>query len=865
MEGFNMKKLLIILLATSLLSSPAHGMWNAFTTRVASAAQYARAKMSTFAQLAPKVSAKPMQKLFAQTKAQSNGNESSWWQSLSENFSSAWNSLKKNFKIPQWLKSSTTQEQIKKTYKANSQTVLVHAPMLNTALAATTVAAQAYTNDDDAQFMPTFTANNIFKYRLHTQHRSAFIAHAVKNITSKNAKTIETIVAILEQYPDSHVAITQAALDVFNDVQPVVLKEILAYNAWAKDEFVKKLITQDSPHLDKLFKNYIASSSERNMQYNWFIGNGEGAQIGITHHILNTIIKKPQICSVLSFNTIFAHISSKFSLYLIGLNFILRKAAIKHYGQDAATMIALLDGRIQFSNITEKPICVYSPVTDAASISLTNGINIEEAYKAALREMNTLSVQDIDSIYQILMRKFFNGPFFEWHHLNLTENIRKAAKKRFEPYIVQHRPSLQELIYIHSYTQTLLGDREYSLPMPAILKYPACAYIQNTNLHLHTPDSLIREIHRNLYADLESIPASYFEYIHDKILDSKTEKQEFREKITPLIKDTLPPLYSRHILNAAMQGYDNGIPSFLTSCTPNNHQATHSEKHFCANIQLVIQQIFKNLSIKRKTNAIPLFKRAIAKEREELAKGNHVFYHGRQWQWDFVADIYKGLYNATRNSDEAVANNYTFLRFDASRSVYANGANDGLFLNAPLFGNTKWWGNSTAQLILKSYDWSRGKSAQYTPATFFKQFNIDSHYTKYKTELAILESLHQKANPNNLGSLLVVSIDDKHIDKVYSAQTYVGHKKPITLSTGESTLDTKRILSELKAGKLPNGGDSIEYILPLDKDYALNPKEGPRIYSLNACDPVKYKEYIDYRDQLFAKIKADIDKAGGTK
>ena len=245
----------------------------------------------------------------------------------------------------------------------------------------------------------------------------------------------------------------------------------------------------------------------------------------------------------------------------------------------------------------------------------------------------------------------------------------------------------------------------------------------------------------------------------------------------------------------------------------------------------------------------------LQKNEKSLQREISVFYHGRRWEWDYVADVYKGLHNATHPADKTVGNDYTFLRFDNSSGDFGNA----LFLNVPLFGNTKWWGNSTAQLILKSYDWSNGKHHDFAPEKLFAQFKQASHYSAYKDDFKQLELLHQKANPSKIGSLLMVVVDDKNVNTVYPVQTYAHKKSPVTLSTGEKTLETRKIIADLKAGKLPEGGDSLEYVLPLNKDYALDPQKGPRIHALNACDPAKYKEYTDYRDQLFAKIKKDME------
>ena len=52
--------------------------------------------------------------------------------------------------------------------------------------------------------------------------------------------------------------------------------------------------------------------------------------------------------------------------------------------------------------------------------------------------------------------------------------------------------------------------------------------------------------------------------------------------------------------------------------------------------------------------------------------------------------------------------------------------------------------------------------------------------------------------------------------------------------------------------------DQLEYAMPLTTAYALDPHNGPRIYSFNAADPAKLKAYEDARDALFIKIKKHL-------
>ena len=512
------------------------------------------------------------------------------------------------------------------------------------------------------------------------------------------------------------------------------------------------------------------------------------------------------------------------------------KVAIKQYGQDAATMIALAVRKVEPSDITAKPLCIYYDHQRLYAV----GVDDDELTTAILRDLNILSFKQIDDAHTYLNR-------YSWWTRH-AKRLADACKTTFK--IKPDALSAEELVYSFytSKQDGSLGD--FTLSAPAQISIPSFMYLPEISL-----------VRKAVYRDMKNLSLPYLEFAYANTCSSEAEKKEFRVKIDELgiyTSKKSVPLYDTNILNAVMQGYNADLPIWMIDCTAQNHQATQSEKHFCANVASVMKYIFKDQNIKRKSNAIPLFKRALAKEREELAKGNHVFYHGRQWEWDYVADVYKGLHNATHPTDKTVGNDYTFLRFDASSGDFGNA----LFLNVPLFGNTKHWGNSTAQLVLSSYDWSGGKHLYFAPDKLFSQFKLAAQYPAYKDNFKQLKLLHQKANPSKIGSLLMVVLDDKKVNTVYlPVRGVANNKNPVTLSTGEQTLETRKIIAELKAGKLPDGGDSLEYVLPLDKDYALDPQKGPRIYSMNACDPAKYKEYTDYRDALFSKIKKDMEKS----
>lgn len=224
-------------------------------------------------------------------------------------------------------------------------------------------------------------------------------------------------------------------------------------------------------------------------------------------------------------------------------------------------------------------------------------------------------------------------------------------------------------------------------------------------------------------------------------------------------------------------------------------------------------------------------------------------FHGRMPEWEYASDIYKQIYNLTRSPDQQVGEDYTFLRFDDSKreSKVNKGLNDTdvLFMNAALFGNATNPGSSTAHYILMGIDQSDGPARRnFTAEYFFQQFNLSLYYKKYEAEFKKLERMHKVANSDRIGNLLIISVDSKDLDRV-----------KILHGNGKSLRDT------IKGGYID---DQTEYLLDMDKDYLLDPYNGPRIYSLNGSDPEKFAAYQTARDQLFATIRADmaLDRGG---
>jgi len=234
-----------------------------------------------------------------------------------------------------------------------------------------------------------------------------------------------------------------------------------------------------------------------------------------------------------------------------------------------------------------------------------------------------------------------------------------------------------------------------------------------------------------------------------------------------------------------------------------------------------------------------LFADVLKKQHDEHKKGNCGLVHGRHPGWEYLADIYKYSYNLTQPLDKQIGNDYTFLRFGNSNIDDSNASDPFIWTNAALFGNAGNPSSCTAAFVLDGNDYS-GKQAQLrlSPKSFFKQFNLLPYYVKYAVEFKELERKHKQSNILLTGNILLFSIQQKDLHRIRN----VFGRIPLTES--------------FKTGTVKN---ISEYVLDMDKDYALDPYNGPRIYSFNAADPEKFKEYEIARDQLFAKIRADIE------
>jgi len=281
------------------------------------------------------------------------------------------------------------------------------------------------------------------------------------------------------------------------------------------------------------------------------------------------------------------------------------------------------------------------------------------------------------------------------------------------------------------------------------------------------------------------------------------------------------------------------------------------------------------------------------KELEEQQKGNYTFVHGQQWKWHFEEDIFRHLWEL-RYSEPV--KDFRFLRFEPklknlkneinkrekalngsddytrSKGTENNAKADRLFMNQAIFGNTNALGESSFNYWFDNYDCSCGEKC-YDIKKLFLALDIKPYYHKYKKRFKNLEKLHRQAE--NHGNLLLISCTPEQVEKAVVMTKYVGCRMP-TFINDKKTFKTKKVLDALKKNGnnieieyTHNGhhwkkagekyqSDQIEYCLLLTHDIALDPHNGPRIYSFNTPREKEFKKYEKLRDEIFSELAQDI-------
>lgn len=671
---------------------------------------------------------------------------------------------------------------------------------------------------------PAFTKDNIWQYRY--THKEYFIEYAKEHIATENEEIAQAIAYMIDLYPDSAKTFTEPALDNFADLHPLILKKILYHNASAHEAYVGHLLSTKNPHLKPLLENYrhykdgnpVMSDYDWTFKARYKYDTSEEPIMHACNQIMQYAQQHPQSIMIKNFNDLYDY---------FGLP--IREIASKYYGKpDAESAILYFRDKITRDQLP-KPVCVYT--------QYRNTIHPDDLVSIIFDDFNSISLTNI--IY-------LNDIFFPVQGKDI-QLFRNALHQRFGTL-----ENLSDDNLLKLYKEKIKG--KYNRP-ETIFDKPYFMYDELNYLEI-----LEQLFQRTIENQCKNLSRDDLEYLYDQILT-----QPKREALRNAAYNKFGKSHSADIIGLCS---DERLPWFIFQCTADASPKMPSQHHFCHNMFNIIKMI-RNENIRNDKYMQQVIFSATQKEKEEAEKGNYVFYHGRKWDWDFISDLYKLAYNLKAAKDQQVGEDYVFLRFDEQSKSYYASTNakkiDPLFLNAAIFGNPTAWNNSAIQLVARHHDWSSNSSSQFTPQYIMNRFALDRHYEKYKEEFDTLKKLHAQANPKAHGSFLSVVIQPKDIGRIFRGDVDgnpIGMKAQIN-GTRFFTSDIKEILknyTQYPENDLIRDKYAMDFILPLDKAYALDPYKGPRIYRHNPVDQEKWQEYITYRDQLFAKITANIEK-----
>jgi len=324
------------------------------------------------------------------------------------------------------------------------------------------------------------------------------------------------------------------------------------------------------------------------------------------------------------------------------------------------------------------------------------------------------------------------------------------------------------------------------------------------------------------------------------------------------------------------------LKKFPAAFAEQSKPKTQSEQH----LKQFENKVKSNFSAELKKKPVrKMFKKLHKKEKAEQKKGRYTFAHAQPWKFNYLNDLFTLLWEARY---EEKIEDYHFLRFtpkgqynlkkEIKKREKALALTDGygwrtnrarkekdiagrLFLNHAIFGNTGWRGECSANYWLTNCNHGNlGIDSKY----IFWQLGLEKVYKKYAKQLEKLEQQHKDLS--KYGNMLLISLSEDQLKKCVKAVEPCGwenQKVTIQDETGKSktTEDIKEILDTLRNNpeKIQENTNFLQYCMMLTHDCALDPHNGPRIYSFNAPDQKKFAEYKKTRDELFAKIAEDIE------
>jgi hypothetical protein len=269
------------------------------------------------------------------------------------------------------------------------------------------------------------------------------------------------------------------------------------------------------------------------------------------------------------------------------------------------------------------------------------------------------------------------------------------------------------------------------------------------------------------------------------------------------------------------------------------------------------------------------------KVEKEFGDKYEIFYHGRRWQYAFLADIYGLLYSSTSGKklqdfifvhlDDPATGKVSekFMQSEQDRrerlvkegNIFSHDTKGHpvgiasrqslLFLNKFLFGNLGRLGSNSMDYIVSNHNVG---NISFSIAEIFSMFGLFNIYQQYADALSKLKEEHDELT--QYGELLQILIPKDTVDKTVYYTTSGGPRKEYQLSDGTKTTDTKTILKDIDEHPV----DVAEFvgIVTNDKYGLLNPDSGVKIYSRNVVDPQKMALFREKEKQLFDRIKQSI-------
>jgi len=365
-----------------------------------------------------------------------------------------------------------------------------------------------------------------------------------------------------------------------------------------------------------------------------------------------------------------------------------------------------------------------------------------------------------------------------------------------------------------------------------------------------------------------------------KLLVEFAEKKN-KQRLENLLRNAPQNKYKYQTFFAAF--LKKTSPTYLRKKFPHIFGAfeilTQSEWHLKKHKKLIKDYLEREFpAVRNNEDAIKMLLELDKREQEETKKGRYVFIHGQGWKWNFLSDVFKELWELKYNE---TVTDYQFLRFkpkcknlndeikkreralhnrDDYNSIGSDihGCAGRIFMNHAVFGSaTRYNGFSIRYWIEKRNMNNNGIPVK----RLFKKMGMEKFFKKYKKELKKLEKLHEESS--KYGSLLLISCTSEQVEKAVIPSDYFGKRIDLEITGrwfSNTTHNAKQIIDSLteRANTRMVDDNMIQYCLLLTQDCALDPHNGPRIYTFHAANEKKFAQYKKLKDEIFSQIAADM-------